>query len=172
MTDKKGNYFAGHFDGRGCTGEFSRAKAKKKILVPRRQHTQNKIIRAGRATSHSPPHINHRNHTRPLHPKSTPAILLSPHCWGKLAVLATQSQGDSTCACDCEARIVSLPLPAEKIISQTAQKHHHDGNSSAVISRSVPTRQVRFPLAQQEDARLSPKIPRHALYLQSCGRGS
>ncbi len=40
---------------RGCTGEFSRAKAKKKVLVPRRQNTQNKIIRAGRATSHSPP---------------------------------------------------------------------------------------------------------------------
>jgi hypothetical protein len=114
------------------------------VLVPRRQSTQNKIIRAGRATSHSPPTINRRNHTRPLHPKSTPAILLLPHCWGELTVLATQSQGDSTCACDCEARIVSLPLPAEKIISQSAQKHHDDCNSSAVISRSVPTRQVRF----------------------------
>ena len=91
-----------------------------------------------------PPTINHQNHTRPLHPKSTPAIFLSPHCWGKLAVLATQSQGDSTCACDCKARIVSLPLPAEKIISQSAQKHHDDCNSSAVISRSVPTQQVRF----------------------------
>ena len=28
---------------RGCTGEFSYAKAKK-VLVPRRQNTQNKII--------------------------------------------------------------------------------------------------------------------------------
>ncbi len=41
--------------GRGCTPEFSRAKAKIRVLVPRRQHTRNKIMRAGRATSHSPP---------------------------------------------------------------------------------------------------------------------
>jgi hypothetical protein len=33
--------------GRGCTPEFSRAKAKIRVLVPRRQHTWNKIIRAG-----------------------------------------------------------------------------------------------------------------------------
>ena len=99
---------------RGCTPEFSCAKAKIRVLVPCRQHTRNKIMLAGQATSHPPPPLYRRNHTRPPHPKLTPAILLSPHCWGELAVLATQSQGDITCACDCEARIVSLPLPAEK----------------------------------------------------------
>jgi hypothetical protein len=47
---------------RGCTPVFSRAKAKIRVLVPRRQHTRNKIIRAGRATSHSPPTVYRRNH--------------------------------------------------------------------------------------------------------------
>jgi hypothetical protein len=32
-------------------------------LVPRRQHTRNKILRAGRATTHSPPTINRRYQT-------------------------------------------------------------------------------------------------------------
>ena len=32
-----------HHHGRSCTGEFSRAKAKKKVLVPRRQNTQTKL---------------------------------------------------------------------------------------------------------------------------------
>ena len=105
-------------------------------------------MRAGRATSHFPPPLlNRQNLPKPQQTTSpilTPALLLLPHCWGELAVLATQSQGDITCACDCEARIASLPLPTVKKILLTAQKHCNNGNSSAVISISVPTRRVRF----------------------------
>ena len=37
---------------RGCTGEFSRAKAEKKVLVPRTQETRNQIRQPHHATSH------------------------------------------------------------------------------------------------------------------------
>jgi hypothetical protein len=129
-------------------------------------------MRAGRATSHSPPQcINRRNHTRPLHPKSTPAILLSPHCWGELAVLATQLQGDITCVCDCEARIVSLPLPTEKKISQTAQKHRDD-EFFRCHQQKCPHATSEVLPSPNKDARLSPKTPRHALYYLQGGWGS
>jgi len=78
-----------------CQGEFSRAKAKEKVLVPRRQNTQNKIIRAGQATSHSPPHYKSPKPTRPLHPKSTPAILLSPIAGASLRFWQRSGRGIS-----------------------------------------------------------------------------
>ena len=47
-------------------------------------------------------------------------------------ILATQWQGDITCTCHCEARIVTFLIPVEKKVSPTTQKHRDDGNSSAI----------------------------------------
>jgi hypothetical protein len=46
---------------------------------------------------------------------------------GKLAVLAMQSHGVLTCACDCVAKNMSLPLPAEIKPPQTTQNCRDDG---------------------------------------------
>ena len=101
---------------------FPVRKGKKKGSVPRRQLFRNKILRAGRATSHPPPHcINRRNHTRSLHPKSTPMVLLLPYYMGKLVVLTTQLHRVVTCACDCITKNVSSQFPVVKKAPQSTK---------------------------------------------------
>ncbi len=63
---------------------------------------------------------------------------------GKLAVLATQSHGVLTCACDCVAKNARLPIPAEIKPPQTTQNCGNDGTSSTVISKTDLTQQVRY----------------------------
>ncbi len=76
-----------------------------------------------------------------------------------LAVLATQSHGVLTCACDCVAKNACLPLPAEIKPPQTTQNCSDDGKSSAVISGSAPTQCVRANAADRRHPSLSQDPP-------------
>ena len=82
---------------------------------------------------------------------------------GKLAVLAMKLHGVLNCACDCVAKNASLPLPAEIKPPQTSQNSRDDGKSSAVISGTDLTQQVRhFPRQPR-----TPVLPRRPPDLQS-----
>jgi len=103
---------------RGCTPEFSRAKKKKSFGSTYARQ----IRRAGRATSHFYPNLK----------------------IAEAAVLATQSHGVLTCACDCVAKNACLSLPAEIKPPQTTQNCRYDGKSSAAISGTDLTLRVGY----------------------------
>jgi len=63
---------------------------------------------------------------------------------GKLAVLATQSHGVLTSACDCVTKNTCLPLLGEIKPPQTTQNCRDDGKYSAAISGTDLTLQVRY----------------------------
>jgi len=156
---------------RGCTGEFSRVNAKKKFWFHVGKILRTKLSEQAEPHPIPPPTINRRNQQDHFTLNLPLQYYYRP--------LLGQARGFG----DAVAGGFHLCMPLQ---SQNCEFATTGGENNIADSTKIPRRWQFFRCHQQKcphatnevlplpnkDARLSLKTPRHALYLQSCGRGS
>jgi hypothetical protein len=148
--------------GRGCTPEFSRAKAKKRRFG---STYATKNGRAGRATSHFYP-----SDKSPIFYKTASAEI--DPCDIIIAPLLGRARGFGDAVAGGLHLCVRLRSQNREFAAPRGEKNIADGTKTPRRWQFFRCRQHKCPHATSEvlpapnkDARLSPKTPQHALYL-------
>ena len=86
----------------------------------------------------------------PSHRKSTPLASIAWNSYITQAILASQSHGGNTCACNCEARIKSSAIPVVKIAPQRPKLKIEDGKTSLSINLCLNASLRRTPVCHRK----------------------